>query len=605
MNTAAKSSDRKWGLLTLLAFTAYYALYTHAISINVVWQSWFANLKMAEKLYLHTLALRDMLLPYGEHGMLGYNVLALLNVSLFRINTLFDAYLNVGIVCGCGVIMYHACKESFGQERGVFAQIPLLLVCGIMFSAIQQSSGGMDTQIRLGSLFAVMSAYALNRNFIDEQRKFPVLAICLLFLSVNVFGTVYSAALAPGILICIALDWASRKKFDRNYLWVTLSLAAFWALYIYEYGFNPFARKMGSGGGIGGTTLDLLVHPQETLKWFSAFLGSGVLGSTWWYDKVITNPKILLLNGLFVFAVYAYATGVFFRSNMRRKTYMPLMMLGYTFFVVVLVMMGRKELGWKWGLSYWYAVHTKFGIAACVWILGFDLLEKRKDVVAGVTQATGVRWRMAVYGAVFAAFLGLQAASNYLDWRRAPHVKHWFEGIAAYVKEPNGAVIDAKGNTPMRLSTPNTAEALRIMKTYRLNIYRDWTEKTWAIGSTLHSAKLGKGWSGWEGDPKNLRRWMAREAEAYFVVGDAGKMTFTASLPGPWLPNGISLFLNGALFKHYDVTDGNIRIEESDLPRNEVLKVKIVMDRAIVPKAAGLGPDGRELGLLVSNIVLE
>jgi hypothetical protein len=120
------------------------------------------------------------------------------------------------------------------------------------------------------------------------------------------------------------------------------------------------------------------------------------------------------------------------------------------------------------------------------------------------------------------------------------------------------------------------------------------------LGHDLHSAYLLSGWHGWENDSNNI--WMAKKAEAYFHTENFGKMTLTGFLPKTHLPNKITIFIDNKEIKKYDLTQENVNLEISDIPLNTIIRLKIIVDKALVPKEMGIGEDLRELGLLVHNI---
>ncbi|MFA5160819.1 MAG: hypothetical protein WC421_01105 [Elusimicrobiales bacterium] len=596
-------SGWKTGALTLLIFTVYYAWYTRVTTMDVAWFSYLTQLQIADKLFTHTLTFKDMFVRYGEHGLLGHNIISLANIAWFRLNTLFDAYLNVGIVAGCGAIAYYACRSSFGDRRGLYAQIPLLLLCVLMFSVLQEAcTGDMETQVRLGTLSFMTAAYAMSRYMLNPHKKFPALEITLLFLSVNIFGTLYSISWQPALAGLMVFDCIARRRFEKNYVWIFAAMVACWVLYCYQYQYNPFLKSDPAQPGILGKMAMMAAHPYEPMKSIFAYLGSATLNGFLFFDGVIPHPRVFTVNGLFVFSVYVYAAVVYFRTGMYQKTFLPPMMMAYTFFIIILVQLGRPG-DWSWGTSYWYTVHVKFGLAACVWILGLDLLERRAAAAAQAGRTSEIRAVTAAYAVVAAVLLAVQIYSSYRDWRRAPYVMQWFEGIANYALNPDGTVIDAAGTTPMRLSSEDSRRAIEIMRKYKLSVYRNRAAGQNGIitlGRDLHAAKLVSGWHTWEGS--NI--WMAKTAEAYFVSGPKGKMVLSAYLPDNYLPNKITLFADDRQIGEYslDKGSGTVNIEVENLPQNAPVRLKIVMDRMFVPKTAGFGPDERELGLLVSGI---
>ena len=158
----------------------------------------------------------------------------------------------------------------------------------------------------------------------------------------------------------------------------------------------------------------------------------------------------------------------FLNSKMYKKTYLPVIMLCYTFSVGVLVMIGR-QYSWDWGTNYWYAVHTKFGITACVWILLF----KTESKISSIRKQKLKFFIINNYPNLILIFIVILSLifSNYADWLRAPYVKIWYESKIPYIYKPDPRLIDADGLTPLFIPLKSTLKNIDVLKKYKLNVF--------------------------------------------------------------------------------------------------------------------------------------
>ena len=141
---------------------------------------------------------------------------------------------------------------------------------------------------------------------------------------------------------------------------------------------------------------------------------------------------------------------------------------------------------------------------------------------------------------------------------------------------------------------------ITILKEHRLSCFygRAPDDYSVTVGNNLQTAKLISGWYGWEGN----QIWMGKKSEAYFLTGPLGMMNLAAYFPDRYIPNGITLFIDGRRLKKYKIKTNRVQINAEGLPQNSIVKLEIVVDKSFVPLKMGWDSDGRDLGLLVSNI---
>lgn len=592
--------------LIMIIFTIYYFLYIQATTVNVIWQAWFFQIPAIEKFLNGTLVLHDLVNNFGEHGMLGYNLIILVNVAIFKLNTFFDAYLILTLIVLSTIILYLAFRKSIinlNCNDLKFNSLILFVISFLMFSVSQQIGGGMDTQVRLGIFTFMWTTYLIDILFFEYKTNyFIALTIIMIFISLDIFGTAYSFAWIPSLLFIGFINYFVMRRKINFKIFLLILVSLFSATSIY---FNMYLLK-GVGNtnhiGIFSGIISALFHPLTSVKFVLAFLSSSTLGRTIWEDHYIINPNWIILNGTTVLIIYLYTLKHYISSKMWKITYFPVFLMTYTFGVIILVLLGREvNLGWDGGTNYWYAVHVKFGLVGVVWVLYYriqTLSDNRKIREFYKNRTVAISCLLILY-IVFA-----QLFSNAVDWRRAPHVKKYFEVMVPYALSPESMPVDSGGYTPLIADIEGTLNGIRVLEKYRLNVYYDLDKRLSFLKSgpiiengKLVTGSLGLGWYGEDGGV----RWMAKDAEVAVKSGDKGKIIIEGYEPQFLVPNKLRIFINGELLLEETIPSGTF-IFEKDVTRNSVIKLRLEVDRTIVPQKEGLNNDERDLGLLIKNL---
>lgn len=581
-------------VLLLILFSAYFFYYASASSANVAYLSWFAHVPTIEKHFAGTLTLSDLIQRYGEHGLFGYNLLLLFNLEFFRLNVLFDAYLNAIAICVIGGLVLWSYVKSAGVIAVRFDALlfaaPLLLC---LFSVAQGSSGAMETQVRLGTLTILVLMWGVDRSFkaTDVELGFAHYAFALLAVvtAVLLFGTLYSFG---GFPLLFALCGATAFMRRERRLYGILVMAA---LIISVFAYVKFYSLVVERPP-GGITLSPVAWAVFGFKFMCAYLGSASLSRTLWEDRIIQSEFWMIVNGFFVVVVHFHSIFLFFRSQMNRKTLLPLLMLGYSVGVGLLVLIGRGPLfGWTGGTNYWYAVHVKFGLAGCLWTYAYVWLHQSRPMSA--IQ----RWLLLFPPVVISVSV---IASNFADWKRAPHVKSYFEAMVPYAYSSLPMPIDARGETPFRASPQETSRAIDVFRRHGLTYFSRFTPitggKIFSNGLASPSVFFGDGWHGAE----LKQRWISGRAELLFRSELNSEVMISGYIPGFLAPNALSVIIEGEVKEKKLLAEGAFNVT-CRIPSNAVVSLVLQLDRKVVPSEVGMGADRRELGAIINEIVIK
>jgi hypothetical protein len=334
-------------------------------------------------------------------------------------------------------------------------------------------------------------------------------------------------------------------------------------------------------------------------------LSSATLSRTLWEEGTINSYHWLLINGGFVAIAYAYALWFFFRLRMIRVTSLPVLMIFSSVGVGLLVALGRAQfMDWTGGTNYWYAVHTKFGLAGCCWIYAYNLTIPRKENVSQNGRVVCSQFHRAACYAIGGLMFLSVLLSNIVDWRRAPYVRRYIEAVVPYAFSPTPMPLNAQGLTPFLASPVETMEALGVFRHYGLTFYTNhssvatqYDRDVIAQGKVSKAAHLGFGWH----DLESTQRWMAGKSEIVFRTGPEGSVTVEGHMPGFLSPNTITLFADGKEIGSKTVNEGFFMVTAATTP-NAGITLTINVSKHVVPHDVGLNADRRELGAIIRNI---
>ena len=584
-------------LFIIFVFTGYFLFYIHSITVNVAWQGWFCQVPLIEKFYSRTITMQDLMTRFGEHGMLGYNILFLINTIFFKLSVFFDAYLNLFLIVLATAIIYVVYRRTMVERanallyNGGFA-----LIAFIMFSISQQSSGSMETQVRIGEVLFFLTTFVIERYFYASLGIAAYFySFLLILISINIFGTMYSFAWVPGLFFVGAIQkFVHKKKCGLFYLYVILLMSICVYLYFIEYAYSL-------RGNIHAANLNVLMVAKYMLGCFSG----GTLGTTLFLEHYI-NRQTMFINGFVVFSIYLYSLFIFVKSRMWKISYLPVLLMAYTVSVSFIITIGRySELDWVWGMNYWYAVHYKYGLVGCVWILLYAFQGNLNFVNLGVGKSKpGYYIRFVATVTILVYVFTCLLFSNYSDWKRARYVKAFFARMIPYGYFVEDMPIDEQGNTPFCFPLSLTNDSLKILRKYRLNLY----ESPYLVNHFEDIFILNKGrlisgvlFDGWYDGPELGHRWMGKKSRLYFFSGHSGEVTVEGFLPDIISPNKMRIYADGQLLKAVNLTAGSFRIV-AYVQKDSPVKLTLEMDKAIIPNALGINGDVRTLGADIESI---
>lgn len=565
-------------LLSTVLFIYIYWLYVDRSTINIVFMDQFRFLPMIDSFLSGNLQLSDLWGSHQGHRTPGYMALVLLNAKLFGFNTIYETMASAITLAISMCVLYREYKKSLGTGLEKFSghRIQLSAAIGfVIFFSIGQwqiitFSNGL--YIFLKQMLFIIGFSLLNRVMLQygQDLKATVLLSALSAGSILFFTGAYSPAYIGTMAIGIAAAFVLQKRNKiRMGQPAAVMLGSMAALVVNSY-------------GVSGGEIDIgvfLSDPWVSMRFLLVMLGA-VLVPEDVYAHVFHSRGIIVV-GSFVLLTYLYLLMEYFRRQLYRRTWVPFLLMVYSFLFMGMTCVARIHFGESYGMQSRYLPELHMALVGGLWIGALLLMDK------------GLR-RFYPAKVVLVFLILAVVVSQYLSWKT-----EW--GIAPYRKSgfiENKAILMNIDSYPDEelgrfQSDPQLVrEGAIILKEHNLNIYRDLR-----LGHSMHNGQLLGGWYSEEG----TQRWISKSATGMFKSGREGQLLIQGMVPDPL--DGITVrFMNGDQFiAEKQLAKGDFSIQLA-VPANQIINLKINSDESFIPKQLGLNEDQRELCLLIRGL---
>lgn len=458
----------------------YTCFYIYLCGREMPMETLFDQFSLIEKLFSNTLTFKDLLVPYSEHGMLASNLIFLFNVRYLHLFAQLDIYINcINVALTCAILI-HNIRKSFNGEHTVRYYIAVILCAFFMTTILQESARSMFTQVKLGFLSGIIAMHMCNRVLQEKKSWIYLLGTAaVIFLSINFFGTLYSFAFVPALFLALLIRAIKNKRIGREEWVIGGTYAVSCCLYLFEYGFL-------SGGQAISVALDKTTSSFSVInavKGLFAYAGNMLLGYPIIADNLI-SATLYKVVGVVALLIIIFAIWRYLAMKMYEETWMPMLLIGYSFCVYILLTFGRASDMWL--ANSWYTVQTIPTAVSTIWIITKDTAAKK--------------WLKSVGMAGLACLLLVGLVGTAACLRRAPYAKAWGESRVRYLfaESIEDLPVDASGNTPLFHSPEATMDCINLMKKYNLSIYRNYSDYQALHGSkdkpVASAGVFGDGW---------------------------------------------------------------------------------------------------------------
>lgn len=586
----------KNNLLIIIAFIVFILLeiiYVNRSLINVLYLDGLMQVPNIEKYYNGTLNISDISHQWGEHRLIGYSLIFLLNAIFFGLNTRLEQFLFVLCYFLIGLVLYIKYKEFlknvFKRNFKKWMEISYVPILFLIFGLTHPPGMLMTTQFVIGTLFFILLIGFFDRICLDSKKWADLIWFVTLFSVYLIFfsGANFLGALL-GFIVCFLFKilFSNKKKPSFSCL-ISIVLVLF--LVIVYLSLNKFDQD---GVGLLQKIILFTSYFKESFLSLLAGISATTLDIHTFQEVLGGRDVFVLINGSILFLTGIYSIYKYIFLKMYKLTYLPLLLMFYSVGLILSTRLGRLNGGWLWPMNEWYAFHLYFYLIGILWILFYDVL--RKYIQSPIKRFRFIfgenRWSLTVFVFTIVWIFSFQIFSNLAQWRRGPYIKQWLEPKKVALLYPTDENLE-----DLLWTKEDSLKAIDILKKYKLNVFKE--------NNSSNFVKL----YGWNNDG-----WINKSARATIKSGLEGVILVNISLPRETF---IKIYKNSLMLqflvdgktvkKQYLSSDsfdnGSIDVI-FDVPKNQELNLEIKLDKSFIPKDSGLGKDSRELGIIVNKL---
>lgn len=363
-------------ILVMFLILVYY-LYISTLNVPVM-DYWRYLNEIGEKIFDNTLTFRDVWKNVGvQRNPLIYTLFAV-NIKYFNYNTQIEIFLGALILAINSFIIFDRYRKTTlklnieNKNNIEFLFIPILFA---IFNLNQWEI--LTLEFSLAFMLRIMMYLIIfikvDELLLGEKTEFKnVISICIiLFFTICFMSQGYFPALVGSIILVVCIDLIFYNK-SFKYLKIKyilfISIAIVLSFIVYLYGITPSNDESISFKEILKFILD-----GEFFKGFILMLGASILNV-----GLITNIKnisLFYIVGSIVFIISVYSIYIYFRRGINKKSYLPIMLILYSFINIALIIYARIHVfDLVYIISSRYTVETTIGILGVLLILAYNIL---------------------------------------------------------------------------------------------------------------------------------------------------------------------------------------------------------------------------------------
>ena len=516
---------------------------------------------------------------FGEHLILGYRFVMIVNAWLFGLDMRLDPVLFVFAYTVTAAFVYAEVMKIAGPRRPWALLVVFLPLGFLCFSLVAPPQMLMTTQFVWASAVGLGIAFLSQRGLYDGRQRLPwITGLALVPLYFLISGAYF-----PGLVLGLLAMHVARSLLqpggwlDRRFLALIGTVAACAMTYTGYLTSTQSSQSSAISSGVGRFLMDI----WSTTLGYLAGLSAGVVGS---HTLAGWPASALAAIGAAMAAITVLALWLFVRTKMYERTYLPIYCIFYSVGIITVVQMGRGSFAWNWITSYWYAFHLRFIIVGVVWILLHALLTKSAAGPVGPV-ARPVR-RKAVYVGIAAGLTFVvigQAVGNIAQWQRAPAEKAFYAEKQQALLFPNLFPDDAK---VLLWPAAQVDEARAVLREHDLSSFRE----NEGGAQPAPPAFTGE----WYDDG-----WVGKSGRAVVQAEIAGELSIRADFAAFVPSNSVTVRLGDEVLFSGVVQGGTARTFTAQLvPGVNVLEV--TSEEAVSPASVDSGADERPLAVHIT-----
>lgn len=408
----------------LIMYGAIFLYFFYTGASPAIQQDLWRYLPIVSQYYDNGFSLSILLVKHGEHLMLAYNAWFLLNSLLFGLSTRLELFIGLCFLGGFIILLYKPFVSSFEanvslpQRRMAFL---VLLGIALSFHQLHSFSYSLLAFAAFGeALFMMAFLIALDQALVngrDDWSNWFAMSIFFFLLGAGFAGGGWVVYLFSSLVILFSW-WATRPAQKKRAARIAIGLLA---MAVPVYLVNLLVPGHSRSGSPGLSALYVIQHPGDAGLYLITLLANGVVDVNMLEKS--GHFGFIYCIGIGLGLAYIYATYLFFKAKVWEKTFIPIYLMVFFWFVALVLLLFRFPVfGVDNAASPRYVTTLQIGILGIVWI--FIVARKKSKLLA-----TRVGILILSIGISMHYLFYLKSAAN-----AAPYIQQYASNSIAVVK---------------------------------------------------------------------------------------------------------------------------------------------------------------------------
>lgn len=363
---------------------AFQLIYISNATINVpVMDYWRYINNYVDKCFMGGVQFNELYESYAGHKSLLTTLLFILNVIFFKLNVRVSTFLAAFIMVITAIIIYKLfllnVKNIYLNINNkifndIVKQILGILIIFPLFNLNQWEILVLEfsTPFVIRVLITIIIFLFTDKLIFLSTCAYKSLFAYIIYftLSVNLVFAGYSFSVIGAIVAITFLNMIMKRKAANYKLSFAIIFISILNIFLYLNGI-----AVGTVSSLRASIKQLIYNfPQG----FLILLSSSVLHENLVNESIDT--KFYYIIGLMLLFIYVLSAIIYFRKKYFNMTYMPVMLIGYTFCNMVCMYVSRfHEFGAKGMTASRYVVDTTLGLIGVIWIFSIAIMDYLKN----------------------------------------------------------------------------------------------------------------------------------------------------------------------------------------------------------------------------------
>ena len=359
-------------------------IYVSNATINVpVMDYWRYINNYVDKCFMGGVTFNELYESFAGHKSVLTTMLFVINVIFFKLNVRVSTFFSTFIMIITAIIFYslfilktkEICLNSKNKNYSDFIkQILGILIIFPLFNLNQWEILVLEfaTPFTIRVLVTIITFLFTDKlmfcSFYGYKSLFSY--IVYLILAVNLIFAGYSFSVNGSVIAIVFVNMITKRKNADYKLSVSVLCASVFSMFLYLNG-----NTVSAVSGLNVSIKQLMLNFPQV---FFVLLGSSVL-----HENLVNEyneTKTYYIIGSVLLFIYIFSIIIYLKKKYFNITYMPIMLICYTFCNMGCIYISRfREFGLKGMTSSRYVVDTTLGLIGVIWIFAIAVMDYSKD----------------------------------------------------------------------------------------------------------------------------------------------------------------------------------------------------------------------------------